>query len=884
MKVNIKPWPRSALSVLLAVGAVGGDGVVLAQPPDHTGDDPPQRAPDTTRAAAGAVEPPVLLTVPSAQRPAGGHGDEVRVRLQVTIDADGAVTLAEVESGHDPAFDAAAVAAMQQARFSPALRDGVAIPVRFLFDYVFPPLEIADATAEAAGDEHDDAQPAERVGAAVPEGQPFDDTAPALEGREHAQASPGLEGQPRDDASPALEGQPRNDEFGADAVVRSPANVRRHSVEAVDVVELGDAHTRTADLGEVLARAEGVSVRRSGGLGSAERISLAGLEGQQLRYFLDGVPLRYMGFATGLANIPVGLVERVEIYRGVVPIRYGADAIGGAIDLVTDRTSAHDHATLSYQGGSFDTHRLSANAHVRSARTGLFARGAAYLDSARNDYDVDVQVAGPSGRREPRSVSVWNANYRAQGAALELGVADRPRAGRASLRAFVTDHRRGIPHNLGMTVPYGDVRYGQTDTGALARYEHTFVDERLSVDLALGYVAHRVRFVDEGSCRYNWLGTCVRTLDPPGELVTGGRNLATLERSVYARANVAFQLADGHTVQLSASPEFDQRQTDRDSVGASTLTGRGSRRMIVLGAAYDASWGERLAHSVFAKVYTQRLTADEHVFGEVQTHEVDERALGVGDSLRVELSDALTLKASYEWATRMPSSNEYFGDGALTLYNYGLTPERSHNVNLALRADLRSDRLGGLTGELALFARVVRDLIWQSASADSFQYQNIGESRSLGATLNVSYRSPGDWLAIRGTASYLDARNLSRSGAFADVRGDRLPNRPYLEGAGEVELGVNGLVRDRDRLTAVWGFRYTHAFYLAYESRGTSGAQLTIPAQLVMHAALRYVASYGARTLSTVIEAQNLTDTAVYDFFGVQRPGRAVYAKLVIDF
>ena len=39
----------------------------------------------------------------------------------------------------------------------------------------------------------------------------------------------------------------------------------------------------------------------------------------------------------GIANVPVNLIERVEIYRGVVPIRFGADALGGAVNLVSDQ-------------------------------------------------------------------------------------------------------------------------------------------------------------------------------------------------------------------------------------------------------------------------------------------------------------------------------------------------------------------------------------------------------------------------------------------------------------------------------------------------------------------------------------------------------------------
>src|SRR5688500_12128462 len=97
------------------------------------------------------------------------------------------------------------------------------------------------------------------------------------------------------------------------------AQARRESAEAVVVVETDQAARESADLGGVLARVQGVGVRRSGGLGSAARLSLAGLADDQVRTFLDGLPLELVGFTQGIANVPVNFVERIEVYRGVVP-------------------------------------------------------------------------------------------------------------------------------------------------------------------------------------------------------------------------------------------------------------------------------------------------------------------------------------------------------------------------------------------------------------------------------------------------------------------------------------------------------------------------------------------------------------------------------------
>ena len=92
------------------------------------------------------------------------------------------------------------------------------------------------------------------------------------------------------------------------------------SAQAVEVVELSREKIRTSDMGDILSRTQGVSVRRSGGLGSDTRFSMNGLTGDQIRFFLDGVPLQFTGYSFGISNIPTNLIDRVDIYKGVVPI------------------------------------------------------------------------------------------------------------------------------------------------------------------------------------------------------------------------------------------------------------------------------------------------------------------------------------------------------------------------------------------------------------------------------------------------------------------------------------------------------------------------------------------------------------------------------------
>ena len=60
------------------------------------------------------------------------------------------------------------------------------------------------------------------------------------------------------------------------------------------------------------------------------------------------------GESFSLENIPASIVDRVEVYKGVVPAYLGGDALGGAINIVTNE-SKKNYYDISYRVGSFNT-------------------------------------------------------------------------------------------------------------------------------------------------------------------------------------------------------------------------------------------------------------------------------------------------------------------------------------------------------------------------------------------------------------------------------------------------------------------------------------------------------------------------------------------------
>lgn len=82
-----------------------------------------------------------------------------------------------------------------------------------------------------------------------------------------------------------------------------------------------------------------------------------------------------------------------------------------------------------------------------------------------------------------------------------------------------------------------------------------------------------------------------------------------------------------------------------------------------------------------------------------------------------------------------------------------------------------------------------------------------------------------------------------------------------------------------DELVLFAASRYVHKFFRGWESLGERDSKQVIPSQLTHSLGL----TYGVRrrgSILTTVEVQNLTDAHVFDSFGVQRPGRALYLKV----
>ncbi len=847
------------------------DAPAPESPPADASEPPPEREPEPEPEPPPALTPPELIEQASPEVPEDVELPErAAVVLRITIGLDGSVTEAEVVESAGETVDAIARDVLRRSRFRPARRRGEPIVARVLYRWVVPrrpspPPRPTEPT-----------EPVEAASEAEPAPSP-------AEGETGADA-----GQPAGDDADDWEDY-EDSGMGASArMQRDREGILERSAEAVNVVDVAAQRSRARDLGDILAREQGISLQRAGGLGSGSRFSIAGLTDEQIRFFIDGIPLALLGI-DAVANYPVGPVDSIEIFRGVVPVRFGSDALGGAVNLRTGDSDRRSFGVASYQVGSFRTHRTTLTGRRYDPGTGLTVGFRGFFDRTANNYPTDVEVADMMGRLSDATIDRFHNDYQAFNGNVDVGILDRPWAKRLQLQIFGTGSNRDIQHNVVQTVPYGEVREQRRAYGGVMRYEVELGPWSTEVVAAYGW--DRIVFDDRGDQVYDWFGEPIIDRRVPGEI--SGRPIFQNRdgQRFFGRVNNFLDITDEHRLTLSVTADFatfDGNDRLFDSEGLrDPQTAQQDLGKLNSGIEYRWSPGDLpFENSAFFKHYFLNSRSEQVLPGNI-FRELDRRDqyVGAGNALRVFLADDwLWAKASYEYALRLPDPLEVFGDGRLIQPNLEILPERSHNANAGIQLDHPGSPAGRFRGEVNAFLRQAENQIVLLGNDQFFSFQNVNVARSIGVEAAVGWISPGDWVSATGNVTYLDFRNASDQGAFGDFEGDRIPNRPYLQANANASFNVADLAGLQDELRVGGDVRFVEEFFRSWESQGDRRFKQTVDRQTSYGVFASYVCCLYDFLLTINFLILNLTNSTLFDGFGVQNPPRTFFLMVTGQF
>ncbi|WP_036163405.1 TonB-dependent receptor [Marinilabilia salmonicolor] len=684
-------------------------------------------------------------------------------------------------------------------------------------------------------------------------------------------------------------------------VGKNQAAMQREKGFAISGVNMQEFELQTVQAGDMLDRTAGVRIRREGGLGSDVQYNINGLSGKSIKIFLNGIPIENYGASFSLSSIPNSMIERIDVYKGVVPAYLGDDALGGAINVITRKRFVNS-LNVSYSVGSFNTHQAAADGRFRDERTGFTFNGNAFYNYSDNDYEVwgdKVYTVDEQGKKEYITARRFHDSYQSAGIKADVGFTNVPWADRFMVGGLISEMEKDIQHGMTMEIVYGN-RAAAQNTGLLhAEYrKRNFLTDDLEVDLFTSFSRLERRIVDTIPYMYNWQGSRVlneRTgqwYEWSGGAEAGDPTLNEDKEDKWSgRVRMQYLLSDRNKLSFNLlASNFSRRpddplrpESERELIDTRYL----SKRVWTLNYEH-AALGDKLKATAFFKYYFQNLRLKDAVRSRnegLTSIELDDdtRDKGYGVALSYAVHPELKLMASAENALRLPSGSEIFGVVSENIDPaYGLKPERSRNLNLGFDAGPFQLGLHQVGVSTNFFYRDITGMIKRGVPdqfSESTPHVNLDDVRSTGVDveLNYHYQRTLSWVNGASLSNPRFNREFNDEGAKYNYYGDRLRNEPYFTFNSNVVFRKTDLFKKGSEWSLQYNFSYVHEFYRNWASLGGANKDV-IPTQIVHDAGMRYTFPGQKLTLST--DVRNMFNEQVFDNWALQKPGRAFYAKI----
>ena len=668
---------------------------------------------------------------------------------------------------------------------------------------------------------------------------------------------------------------------------KSKSQKLRESSFAVNALDVKPIVNSLNNLNELVNRASGIKVRQEGGVGSDFDLSINGMSGNSVRYFIDGVPLETKGSEVSLANLPVNIIDHIEMYKGVVPSYLGSDALGGAINIVTKKEKKN-YLDVSYCIGSFHTHKADMNAQIVFPKSGIIVRPTVGVNYSKNDYMMKgVEVWDESVRKYvPSNRKRFHDDYFSLLAQVEVGVTGKPWADDFFVTASYSKVNKELQTGSIQTKVYGMAERNGDAYNVSAQYrKKDFILKGLQMQSILSHTWDHSLTVDTAYRVYDWNGDYIES--SRNEITGRERSLRHYKRpTTMFRSNWDYRINQHHSVNFNYL--VNRTGNDRyDDVDDSFVPSNDIVCKHIIGLSYHQQFLQnKIENTFFVKDYVNHLNIRQtDLYWQTGSDEVmgsnTNNYWGYGVGTRVKFIEPVALKVSFEHSVRLPLARELLGNGSTIYANTALNPERSDNVNVGAFGTWHPATGHSLYYEVNGFMRFVDDYI-QAVVAEKegmMQYENVPAVHIKGVEGEVRYSWKRN-LQCMANVSWQDARDQRKykdDGKLSATYLNRVPNRPWLFGAAEANYTFYDVLLKNSSLRLGASYQWVHWYFLTWEAYGAKESKAQIPAQHVINADMTYSLGNGKYNIS--VSCDNIFDRLVYDHYKLQKPGRSFFLK-----
>ncbi len=674
---------------------------------------------------------------------------------------------------------------------------------------------------------------------------------------------------------------------------KSKEQLKREEPIRVEVIDIEKFEDRATSISQRMNQVAGVKSLQTAGVGSETNIQINGLQGKSIRFFINDVPMDFMGRAFDMGLIPVDQVTDIEIYKGVLPVELGADALGGAVNIIRKRYK-NTTANVSYQLESFNTHIVNSNLFYRKKDSKLFAEVKFNYTISDNDYPFEGAVLDAFTQTYDtlRVKRFHDGIMRCYGEAA-VGFDNTRFADVFEISAAYFNYEKEVQTGIVLADPVGEAMNYEKSGIYTINYKKAVNKFDVCVFGAYGDIY--THSVDTSDNVYNWYGEVTNPDNPNSYGEAGGNKML---QSVYfdnyvGRVFLSYKLLPSHTLKFSYN-FIDVHRIGEDPLGErdyvtglDPLTVPAQYTRYVGGAGVSSFFLEkRLVNNFTYKNYALRAELSGISSEGVDDEEVSRKnEQGIGNSIKFSFSDNTFVRLSGEHTLRIPSFIEYLGDNLYIKGNKALQPEKSNNANLGFYSNINTKKTLWL--DLNLFYRHVQDYVALRPLGFYYsRYVNTDDAKIKGVELSMKW-NPIRTFQLNTSITYQDMRRINAQ--YASLENSRIPNVPYLfanvnafktfENAFHLPIDIN-----------VYGnYNYTEQYLLdplpttmepKLFQKNIKETDEIIPTQHQVD--LGATVRLKKHPLTINAEVVNLTNSKLYDKFRIQKPYR--YYKMKISY
>ncbi|QZT38060.1 TonB-dependent receptor plug domain-containing protein [Halosquirtibacter xylanolyticus] len=666
---------------------------------------------------------------------------------------------------------------------------------------------------------------------------------------------------------------------------KSEARLLREMALPVSVISMNQLQGTVSDINDILTKTSGVKIRASGGVGSTSKISIRGLEGKRVGFFIDGNPMNTNLDFVNINDIPVDMIDRIEVYKGIVPAKFGGSSIGGAVNIVLKEYPPR-YMDASYTIQSFNVHKYSTA--LKTNKNGIEMGVGGFYTVAKNNYDMKIPTRKELKNNSTNTIiDVTRKHDRFEKLVIGGGITS---------KRWYFDKMKIEPAIVIGSKEIQGIEYPvlEAHTNSKAFIMNGLLEKKdflihgLDLDFDNTYTYAIAELVDTAKFTYGWDKQIYPSASNyGGEVGKTPNNSHDINETFIQRLNFNYLISKTQSINFNWHFQLvngSPNDTIKDKAIGYKTSFDSKMHSITLGINHEFhSLNKFFTNSTTLKYHYYDINTKSIVaYGMSQSQKIkmSKSDYGISEAIRLRFSPELLIKGSAVYDVRIPTSNELLGNGYTITASGNLMPEKNLSLNIGCLFLKQQGSRKLVELEFNAFYNHLTDYIKLKGSALLSKYENFGIIDSRG--IEVEAKSDiTKFLYLWGNLTYQELRDKRKTLAESIIANptynSKMPNKPSFYANAGLELHHENIFGGKGHNTRLFGDASFIEEYL-YDFEQSIYQKRKIPQSLTFNAGIEH--SLNFQQIYLTLQINNITNQRVVSEFNKPLPLRNYAFKI----